>query len=60
MNLNEECLLQYLQEVPTPVKKGISQPLINELEALKPIFRKKQYVSFPMNILLKKIQTILS
>lgn len=60
MNVNEECLLKYLKEEPAIKRKGLAQPLLNELEALRPIYRRKKFVSFPMNILLNKLETLLN
>jgi hypothetical protein len=59
MNLNEECLLQYLKESALP-SKHVSRPTMDELEALRPVFRRKKFVSFPLEIILKKIHGFLT
>jgi hypothetical protein len=57
--LHEDCLLYFLTEQTRDKKITLSEPLVTELESMKPIFRSKKYVSFPMNILLKKLETLL-
>lgn len=55
-NLNEECLLDFLRESPQAMMAGGSSPQLSELEAMRPVFRRNRYVSFPASILLQKVQ----
>lgn len=60
MNLNEECLLEYLKEPPSPYGTGAKSSQPYDLEALKPVYRRSRYVSFPVSIILQKVQGLLS
>lgn len=55
MNLNEECLLQYLKSEGGTVSPELGQGDINGLAAnLKRVFRRNHYVSFPPAILVRR------
>lgn len=57
MNLNEECLLQFLKnDLPGTAPLSSNQP-VSELSLtseLKRILRRKHYVSFPQAILIRR------
>ena len=61
MNLNEECLLQYLQHGSNILsgRQALGSQTLDR-EEWPPIFRKKNYVSSPMAALLTKLQRILT
>ncbi|MCE3235886.1 MAG: hypothetical protein K0Q50_2066 [Vampirovibrio sp.] len=56
MNLNEECLLQFLKN-DLPGNSTLSeqpQPELSLTSELKRILRRKHYVSFPQAILIRR------
>jgi hypothetical protein len=56
MNLNEECLLQFLQrDIPvTPPNPSIPTTEISLTSELRRILRRNRYVSFPPAILVRR------
>ena len=60
MNLNEECLLQFLQTDPVLQADAHSavQDGGNLTAELKRILRRKHYVSFPQAILIRRPQPL--
>ncbi len=61
MNLNEECLLQFLKnDLPPQLSAPLSAPKNSAVgegfltRNLRRIFRQKHYVSFPAAILLRR------
>lgn len=54
MNLNEECLLQFLNPAAMPDKESCPEAKGALTADLKRIIRHKQYVSFPQEILLRR------
>lgn len=57
MNLNEECLLQFLKnDLPggTSALSDQPQPELSLTSELRRILRRKHYVSFPQAILIRR------
>lgn len=61
MNLNEECLLQYLQTGSKPYRISTTPTASFETEPklLPTVYRHRHFVSFPVDMVMAQIQRIL-